>query len=124
MTIPSLSDNNELIQPYFSSGKILRGLLTQIKKDFLSAGITLKISVAGKYSYSELVKILSDILESTVLQKIFNLLYRIDISESQLKKEMPTPGIDFRLFSELIIKRELQKVILRQLYSSNSQNPI
>ncbi|MFM2286229.1 MAG: hypothetical protein RLZZ543_1726, partial [Bacteroidota bacterium] len=35
---------------------------------------------------------------------------------------MPTPGIDDRLFAEIIVKRELQKVVLRKLYSQS--NPV
>jgi hypothetical protein len=48
---------------------------------------------------------------------MFNLLYRVDVSEKQLKDGMPTPGIDPILVAELVIKRELQKVVLRKQYT-------
>jgi hypothetical protein len=48
---------------------------------------------------------------------MFNLLYRVDVSEKQLKDGMPTPGIDPILVAELVIKRELQKVVLKKQYS-------
>lgn len=50
---------------------------------------------------------------------VMNLLYRVDISEAQLKRYLagsrdtnPLPTI-----AELIIKRVLQKVVIRQYYS-------
>lgn len=53
-----------------------------------------------------------------------SLLYRVDISEQQIhkaiesKKDMPLLDI----VAELIIKRVLQKVILKQLYASDDNN--
>jgi hypothetical protein len=52
------------------------------------------------------------------------LLYRIDISEAQLKRylsELNEPY--FSVIAELIIKRVLQKVVIRQYYKSNENSP-
>ena len=48
-------------------------------------------------------------------QKILNLLYRIDLSEEIVKKEMKKTDFTFsKMLSEMIVKRELYKVILRK----------
>jgi hypothetical protein len=54
-------------------------------------------------------------------QKIFSLLYRIDISEAQLKTELQKnkEQTSEEIISHLIIKRCLQKVVLRKLFSSH-----
>lgn len=50
--------------------------------------------------------------------KLMQLLYRIDISEAQLKrylKEQPDQDM-LHVIAELIIKRVLQKVVIREMY--------
>lgn len=55
---------------------------------------------------------------------LMQLLYRIDISEAQLKKYMDAKANEnyFRVLAELIIKRVLQKVVIRRFYKSNETN--
>jgi hypothetical protein len=103
---------------YFTDKQILRSLVLQLNKDLSSAGIPLKFLLSARYSFGEMSAKLSEALEKISMQQVFNFLYRVDISEQQLMRGMPTPGVDLSLFSELIIKRELQKVVLRKLYSS------
>ena len=92
----------------------------QLNKDLASAAIPLKFLLTVKYGFVEMREKLSRELEKLSMQQVFNFLYRVDISEQQLMRGMPTPGLDLDLFSELIIKRELQKVVLRKLYSDSS----
>ena len=49
-----------------------------------------------------------------------HLLYRVDISEAQLKKYLNSQPDEsyFDVIAELIIKRELQKVVIKQFYKS------
>ena len=49
------------------------------------------------------------------------LLYRIDISEAQLKRYLLENKSDnyFNVIAELIIKRVLQKVVIKQFYKNN-----
>lgn len=55
---------------------------------------------------------------------LMRLLYRVDISEAQLKKYFNRDRTENQLsvIAELIIKRVLQKVVLKQFYRTN-QNP-
>jgi hypothetical protein len=99
-----------------------RKIIKQLARDFASAGVPVKLLLTRKYTFDELCETLQLAFRDKTAQQLFNVLYRIDVSEKQLFEGMPTPGIDDRLFAEIIIKRELQKVVLRKLYSSN--NPI
>ena len=92
----------------------------QIHKDFYMEAIDL--------NDAEIV-LLNDIYDALYPQIIhliqfdFNavmrLLYRIDISEQKVKRQMDLmPDDTARAICILIIKREIQKIILRKQYSS------
>ncbi len=119
--IPELdAPDTELNQHFLSKKELLRALVLQIRKDFNTAGIPIKLLLNKKYSFEELTASVVDAFENQSATALFNLLYRVDISETQLRKGMPTPGIDLQLMAALIVKRELQKVVLRSLYSASS----
>jgi hypothetical protein len=116
--LPQLDEPGILVDAEFLSQKeLLRNLILQIRKDFDSVGIPIKLLLNTKYSFSELAQIISDAFMLSGATAMFNLLYRVDVSEKQLKDGMPTPGIDPILVAELVVKRELQKVVLRKQYS-------
>jgi hypothetical protein len=116
--LPQLDEPGILVDAEFLSQKeLLRNLILQIRKDFDSAGIPIKLLLNTKYSFSEMAQIISDAFMLSGATAMFNLLYRVDVSEKQLKDGMPTPGIDPILVAELVVKRELQKVVLRKQYS-------
>lgn len=116
--LPGLHESGILVDAEFLSQKeLLRNLILQIRKDFDSAGIPIKLLLNTKYSFNQLAQIISDAFMQSGATAMFNLLYRVDVSEKQLKDGMPTPGIDPILVAELVVKRELQKVVLRKQYS-------
>lgn len=117
MELPQLYASSEQINPYFTDKGLLRELILQLNKDFSSAGVPLKLLLGRKYNFEELCLEIVHAFEVLPMQTIFNLLYRVDVSETQLKRGMPTNGIDFDLLVQLIVKRELQKVVIRKLYS-------
>ena len=121
LELPRLQANADQLLPYFSNKSLMRDLILQINKDLNSAGIPLKLLLTKKYSYAEMCHVISDKFNEVPIQHVFNLLYRVDVSEAQLKKGMPTPGVDASLMAELIVKRELQKVVIRKLYGSTNQ---
>jgi len=95
---------------------------TQLHKDYEMCGLTELTPILSSNDLEHVYhQILNSILllekkESSVLQ---NLLYRIDVTEVQIKREASqNPEKNFQqILSELIIKRILQKVILKQEYS-------
>jgi hypothetical protein len=120
LNVPDLQASPANLGEYFTDKQILRSLVMQLNKDLASAAIPLKFLLTVKYGFVEMREKLSRELEKLSMQQVFNFLYRVDISEQELMRGMPTPGLDLDLFSELIIKRELQKVVLRKLYSDSS----
>ncbi len=55
---------------------------------------------------------------------LMRLLYRVDISEAQLHKyfKRDKTGNQLNVIAELIIKRVLQKVVLKQFYTTNQNS--
>jgi hypothetical protein len=118
LRLPTLHESgNQVDQEFLSQKELLRNLVLQIRKDFDSAGIPIKLLLNKRYSFNEMALIVSDAFMQSGATAMFNLLYRVDVSEKQLREGMPTPGIDPILVAELVIKRELQKVVLRKQYS-------
>lgn len=118
LRLPALNESgNQVDIEFLSQKELLRNLILQIRKDFDSAGIPIKLLLNKRYSFIEMAQIVSDAFMQSGATAMFNLLYRVDVSEKQLREGMPTPGIDSILVAELVIKRELQKVVLRKQYS-------
>ncbi len=118
LRLPTLQESGiQVDQEFLSQKELLRNLVLQIRKDFDSAGIPIKLLLNKRYSFNEMAFIVSEAFMQSGATAMFNLLYRVDVSEKQLREGMPTPGIDPILVAELVIKRELQKVVLRKQYS-------
>lgn len=106
-----------------NSLELLNETAEQIIKDFGISGIEIKFSGNADNAYHELFSqiephILRLLWEDT--RKLQQLLYRIDIPERQASialkgEEGRTPP---QMLTELIIKRELQKVVIRKFYSN------
>jgi hypothetical protein len=95
---------------------------TQLHRDFELCGFA---DTAPQLSSTNLEHIFQQVLKSIMIiekkdsSSIQNLLYRIDVTELQIKKEAANhPDKNFQqILSELIIKRILQKVIIKEQYS-------
>jgi hypothetical protein len=94
----------------------------QLKKDFEGAGLngdfTEKLPADFDSMSRQLVSELEPLLKVNSFL-ISSLLYRVDLSEMQVQAyQEKNPGLPFgQLLSELLIKRTLQKVILRKKFS-------
>lgn len=95
---------------------------TQLHKDYEMCGLA---DVAPVLSSNNLEHVYHQVLSSILLIEkkdasvLQNLLYRIDVTENQIRNEaIQNEDKNFQqILSELIIKRILQKVILKQQYS-------
>lgn len=94
----------------------------QLNRDFELCGF---LEYAPQIQSNDLNHIYEEVLKSiTQLERkdsggLMNLLYRIDLTELQIKqaiKKEPEKAMQ-HIMAELIIKRILQKVILKQMYS-------
>lgn len=94
----------------------------QLHRDFELCGLA---DEAPKINSNNLEHVFQEVMNAVlVIEKkdsssIQNLLYRIDVTELQIKKEASLhPEKNFQqILAELIVKRILQKVILKQQYS-------
>lgn len=96
---------------------------TQLKKDFENCGLQCDFADALVADYEMIFSIVSKEI-NTILKsggKLNELLYRIDINEAQIKKlSKERSNSDLNdVLAELIIKRELQKVVIKEYYKKN-----
>ena len=110
----------EKVNDSIEENSFLNETVEQLEKDFLMVGVNFDVP-KPVLSYSSLFNFtihLVDALQEKDSQKILNLLYRIDLSEEIVKNEMQQTELSFtKMLSEMIIKRELYKVIIRKKIS-------
>lgn len=93
---------------------------TQTCKDFELAGVLDYLPNLASSNLKQLHdEFFNAVLKLEMSNALKNLLYRIDITELQIKQaSQKKPEIALqRILAELMIKRILQKVVLKELYS-------
>lgn len=106
------------IQPYLNDLEIIRQTAEQIKKDFSFFALPVVFSGNPETAYRELSEqVLPHVrrLAETDHSKFLSLMYRVDIAEGRLAA--PAGVEKYEHLTNLIIKRCLQKVVLRKLFS-------
>lgn len=116
--------NNLSIEPYRNKEEIIRQVAAQIEKDFAQFGLEVQFSSEFDYAYDELFFQLKEHiiwLLDRDYHRLVLLLYQIDLSEKQIiKAEQEHPDVPKSdLLAELIIIRELQKVLIRNYFKKN-----
>jgi len=112
------------IELYKTRKELIRQTADQIIKDFGMFGLDIFFSGVSEMAYDELfsqmVIHINDLLNQD-FQKLVSLLYQIDVSEKQIViKEIEFPGYSkAEILAELVIHRELRKVITRNYYKTN-----
>lgn len=107
--------NNQL-----SKDDLFRLFQLQLKKDFEGAGLNSDFISLLPSEFESLRNFLLKALEKDFRSgAVTGLLYRVDVSEAQLSDYLRThPKLSFEeTVAELIIKRTLQKVILKKRFS-------
>ena len=109
------------ITPYFNKLEYINATAEQIKKDFDLFGMEIKFSGQEENAYNELLYQVSPhiakLIESNY-KKLLDLLYRIDVNESKISNLVTDSKVDSlaEAIADLIIKRELQKIVIRRHY--------
>src|SRR5690606_13465764 len=122
MSIPILS-LNEFVK-YFNREDLIQKVIEQIKKDFnwFSYNIILEGKEITPYLelFHQILPIIDDLLNDNYT-KLLSLLYRIDIEEDFLNKKLKENqhADTAEIITDLIIKRALQKVIIREMYNKS-----
>ena len=106
------------IEPYRHDLEVIRDTVRQIKKDFGIFNFEISFSGNEANAYPELktqlVAIFKDLLGNHK-EKVFALLYSIDVPENKLK-DKPTLVAFEEHIAELVLERELMKVVMRKLF--------
>nr|WP_293833693.1 hypothetical protein [uncultured Arsenicibacter sp.] len=113
------------LQPYLHTPALLQALLKQLIKDFSMARVQLPVACEEAYSFERLRQVIADTLRdqaphSAQLQNVF---YRVDLTEKLVRQALHNhQGDTLPVIAELIIKRELQKVVIRHWYQQNDSS--
>jgi hypothetical protein len=112
------------ISKYLNRLDLIKDTANQIIKDFDMFGMEIKFSGNAYNAYEELFEQIEphiNQLISSNQQKFMGILYRIDLSDIQIKKAVSenTSESFSEIITDLIIKRELQKVVIRNHYKSH-----
>ena len=120
LSIPKLSE----LQPYYNRTDLLEKVVDQIQKDFNWFSFEIVFNKNSELSayqqlYNQILPIVDEMLNDDY-PKLLAMLYRIDLDEDFLNRKLKeTPNADTdEVISDLIIKRELQKIIIKDIYSS------
>ena len=110
-----------------SSKDLFEAFKNQLAKDFEQSNVESAFIKALEPNYSAIHKNIVQVLqrfEKRADSNLMQLLYRIDISERQLKRYVNESNTENHLMTiaELIIKRVLQKVVIKQFYKKK-ENP-
>ena len=113
------------LSKYINRLDLIKETADQIIKDFDMFGIEIKFSGNAYNAYEELF----DQIEPHIMElihsnqsKFMGILYRIDLSDEQIKKAVSSNSSEpfSAIATDLIIKRELQKVVIRNHYKNQS----
>jgi uncharacterized membrane-anchored protein YhcB (DUF1043 family) len=104
-----------------SSVRLFDAFKKQLVKDFEQSKFPAEFVPALEPDYNSIHQKIVDELqrhEGKTDFKLMNLLNRIDISEAQLKRYLSKDKTEshFNVIAELVIKRVLQKVVIKQMY--------
>lgn len=124
MNLPDYSQVN--ISKYRNKVGIIRQVAAQVEKDFYQFGFKISFSGDAASTYIELFKQITEHVAYMLSQdyhRLILLLYQIDLSEKEIQKtELKYPNVDkHKLLSELIIQRELKKVLIQNYFKDNPE---
>ncbi|MGQ0829290.1 MAG: hypothetical protein ACT4ON_12960 [Bacteroidota bacterium] len=111
------------LSQYFNRLDLIKETANQIIKDFDMFGLEIKFSGNAYNAYEELFEQIEPHVNQLIISnqtKFMGILYRIDLSDEQIKKSVQenTSESFSAIVTDLIIKRELQKVVIRDHYKN------
>ncbi len=111
------------LSKYINRLDLIKDTANQIIKDFDMFAMDVKFSGNAYNAYEELFEQIEPHIKKLIdtnQSKFMGILYRIDLSDEQIKKAVQenTSEPFSAIVTDLIIKRELQKVVIRNHYKS------
>ncbi len=122
MTLPDLKNIN--ISNYRNRSGIIKQVAAQIEKDFAQFGMEVKFSGETDKAYTELFSQVDAHIAGLLINdyhRLQILLYQIDLSEKKIiQTGYRYPDVPkSKILAELIIERELKKVLIRNYFKEN-----
>lgn len=112
-------NQNFSIETFRHNLEIIRETISQINKDLSIFDLDIVFSGNEQTAYREvkeqLIILFKELLNRDA-EKVFALLYRIDVPENKVK-EVPASCTFEEHIAELVLERELLKVVIRKFYS-------
>ena len=117
--------NYDNLSQYFNRIDLIKDTANQIIKYFDMFGLEIKFSGNAYNAYEELFEQIEpkiNQLINTNQSKFMSVLYRIDLSDVQINKAINENSSETfsAIISDLIIKRELQKVVIRKQFNNKN----
>ncbi len=115
------------LTPYFSQEQLIRETAEQVIKDFSFFDVQITFEGTHSTPYDELfvqIEPLVNELYENDYNRLYAILYRIDVSEKEMGKALMAAGdAPFsEVATDIILQRELKKVILRNYFKQQSTN--
>lgn len=109
------------ISKYFNQLDLIKATADQIKKDFEMFGMEIRFSGNAYNAYEELFDQIEPHIKKLInsnRSKFLGILYRIDLNDDHITKAVNDNSSEpfSEIITDLIIKRELQKVVIRNHY--------
>lgn len=118
----ALSEQLANLEPFKLEHRIIQQVVAQLQKDFddIIVEVELNDTETPYVQLKRQVMPIIDWLLEKRPERLFSLFYRIDIPEHKVKQLLiATDEIDIcEAYTDLILNRELQKVITRNFYSA------
>lgn len=124
----SLNISNKELQKSRDDERIVRETAMQVIKDFGLFGMEVNFPSDIHWAYEQLFEQLHNYV-STMLnennKKLLSLLYQIDVSEQKILSESKNQADKdlSEIVTELILDRELKKVITRNYFKNKPRDP-
>jgi hypothetical protein len=108
----------EQYKPQISNPEFWQEVLAQLNKDLSGDAIKIANESMKGDAVAELFVVALQKYLPNITPQLSEILYRIDVSESQVSalKDMHI-DIYYRCLAEIVLKRTIQKVITRKMYS-------
>lgn len=112
------------LSKYLNQLDLIKDTANQIIKDFDMFGMEIKFSGNAYNAYEELFEQIEPNIKKLIdsnHSKFMGILYRIDLNDDQIRKAVNENSSEpfSEIITDLIIKRELQKVVIRNYYKKN-----
>jgi len=105
---------------YLNQENYFQKLKAQLSKDLNDSDFDdelERIDLSNSSDLPDLVRRFLNQIFSTNAEQFFQLMYRIDIPDADMRTMVLGSGLDFDGLADLVLKRELLKILLREKYS-------